>query len=173
MSITPDQSPETVAAVRPPRDYTASWESLARAETQIAAAIALGRRLLANPHPSRPFRKIQMWETSDGLMIWADGPGTSGIEAWASLLDAEIITAVVGDEPLKVHYCIEGVLDGVPVYPWTILSEPITSPVICESTEAGWRVDYTQSGTERSVDVADAVAARAWIAKYATAAVAA
>lgn len=165
-----------VSEAREPGEYEDSWQALVLAEEQTAAAVALGRFLLRDPrHPSRPIFKLETHGLQDGLglMIWPAYEGTDGVLAWAALLGSEVTSDPGSRDPRDVHYAVLGVLDGVPIHAWQIVTEPITSPTVCWVESTGWRVDYTQGGVERSVSVADAAAADAWIAQYVTKAVAA
>lgn len=149
-----------------------SHQFLDEAEAQAYAAIALGRRLLAAPHPSRPIYEVKIWVREDGigLRIWASLDDEASVQAWASLLDAPMDYSPRATVPEDVHCVVEGTFEGVPLRVWTIITVPIAEAVIVEH-RTGVRVAYVQGGARRSVDQPGTKAARQWIEQHAPTAV--
>lgn len=149
---------------------TRSPEFLDEAERQVYAAIALGRRLLANPHPSRPIYELQLHQMLGdgfGLRIWAGIQDSESVQAWASVLDAPAVATPTPNRPQSVSYRVDGELDGVPIYVWTHVDVPITRATIA-SNSRGVRIVYTQGGTRRVLPQPNAAAARLWVAQHVT-----
>ncbi|MFC1410458.1 hypothetical protein ACEZCY_14450 [Streptacidiphilus sp. N1-12] len=143
-------------------------EFLDEAERQVYAAISLGRRLIANPHPDRPITDIKLDERPGGfgLRIWAkDGPDS--VHAWAEVLGVAVhvhgsSSTVV---PQNVHYNADGVLEGVPVYIWAIVRVPITAGAVV-ANEDGVRVVYVQGGAKHSAPMYSRTQAREWVSRH-------
>lgn len=152
--------------------FAPSHQFLDEAESQVYAAIALGRHLLAAPHPDRPIHEVRLWVRHNGmgLRIWAGSHDEASVQTWASLLDAPMDYRPESTEPEMVHCIVEGVFEGVPLHVWTIITVPITAAAIVENSTRV-RVAYLQGGAKRSVDQPDRAAARQWIAEHAPKAV--
>lgn len=148
---------------------------LDQAEQQAAAAIALGRRLLAAPHPDRPIHQLHVQQLPGGLglTIWAALNDVSAIEAWASLLDTPVVATPYEDRPADVHFQARGNLEDVPLSVWMVATVPITAAAIVSRSGKGWRVSYRQGGARKSAPMATRAAAQHWIALHAPARVSA
>ena len=148
-----------------------SLAELDRAEREMAAAIELGRHLLADPDASLPAYEVRVHHRRDrvGLRIWAAYQDPAGVETWAQLLGAAVKVSPYEPEPTQVHHTVDGELDGVPLHVWTIITLPITK-ARSEFVDARWRVRYVQGEGFRTIWMPDRAAARAWIKQWATAA---
>lgn len=147
---------------------TRSPRLLDDAEHQVHAALALGRRLLAEPHPSRPIHELQLHEMFGhrfGLRIWASWSDPGAMDAWAALLDSPVVATPSETDPTGVGFRVDGDLEGIPLYVWTRASIPITRATIATNSR-GVRVVYTQGGARRILPQPNKAAARLWVAQH-------
>jgi hypothetical protein len=138
------------------------------AESQAAATIALGRRLLAEPDLRRPVMEIDIDIRGErlGLRIWAARRNPEAVSQWAEFLGVPLTTYSGPTDPLQVHWYADGDLDGVPLHVWTISREPITNVAVCEKPDLGWHVSYAQGGRRRTLAFPSEAQARVWKDRY-------
>lgn len=143
---------------------------LDQAEEQVAAALRLGRRLLASPDPSRPIYQLRLHTTGGniGLNVWAGKEDPDAVQAWATLLDAPLKAVPYEDHPAEVHFSAQGPFEGIPLYVWAVVTIPITAAAIVSNSRT-WRVSYRQGDARRSITQPNRAAAQHWIAKHAPA----
>ncbi len=137
-------------------------------EAQCAAAIALGRRLAADPDWPLAMTQFALLGVDEvpGLRLWSEPQSAAGVQRWADRLTATVEIRPNQNDPRKLRHIAVGEIDGVPVYVWSIVRTPITNAGVCWETDAGWLVRYEQGGEHRSVTLPDEPAADAWVAEY-------
>ncbi len=146
-----------------------SLPGLAAAESQTAAAIALGRRLAEDPDPAWQLYAIEFTLTGTpygpGLLLWTERQDAAGVQRWAERLGVEVSTSTIPNRPEDVHHNATGVIEGVPVHVWSIVHSPITNTAVCQNKDFGWHVGYDQGGRRRVAFFRDEDEACTWVAR--------